>query len=488
MQDWIAVKRLYRSGMKIKTIARQLGMSKNTVKRLIKLEEEPQYIRVVNTTKIDGYKDQIRRWYLEPEFNFIGTRIFRELKSLGYTGSMGPVYRFLNILKDEKRKINSSATDRIETPLGDQAQFDWAEYTTVVNHQITKVYCFSMILSSSRVKDIVFSLTVDGDAIYEAIQDLFSSFGGVTQELLIDNPKALVIENQKGSPPKFNIDALRMATHLGTELNACNPYRARTKGKVEKPFQYIEEQFIKGNSFTSMDELNAKGKAFMKEWCKVMHTTTRRIPEEAFREEKEYLLPLPAKHFMRVQPEERKVSLDSFISVKGNKYSVPVAYAGKMLKFRIVYGYKLLIYDKKDRFIDHYELSRGKHEVTRNDLHYKEIQAAVPKSIPEIRRRFVTTFERGAEYLEKSSSVIEQSSYHARQILKLQELYTVPILNRILGYCIDHNIYAIEGVKDVLKNKSLEILVESMGCEVAAATTENPGLTRDLSYYGGGQF
>ncbi len=154
----------------------------------------------------------------------------------------------------------------------------------------------------------------------------------------------------------------------------------------------------------------------------------------------------------------------------------------------IVYGYKLLIYDKKDRFIDHYELSRGKHEVTRNDLHYKEIQAAVPKSIPEIRRRFVTTFERGAEYLEKSSSVIEQSSYHARQILKLQELYTVPILNRILGYCIDHNIYAIEGVKDVLKNKSLEILVESMGCEVAAATTENPGLTRDLSYYGGGQF
>ena len=125
--------------------------------------------------------------------------------------------------------------------------------------------------------------------------------------------------------------------------------------------------------------------------------------------------------------------------------------------------------------------------MTRDDLHYKGVMAAVPKSIPEIRRKFVTTFERGAEYLEKSSSIVEQSSYHARQILKLQELYTAPILNRILGYCIDHNIYAIEGVKEILKNKSLEILVESMGSEVAAATANNPGLTRSLSYYGGGQ-
>lgn len=485
MQDWIAVKRLYRSGMKIKAISRQLGMSKNTVKRLIKLEEEPKYVRNLNMSKIDSYKDQIRRWYLEPEFNFIGTRIFRELKKLGYVGSIGPVYRFLAILKDEKRSLNSKATERVETPPGEQAQFDWAEYKIVLDNQITKVYCFSMILSASRVKDIVFSLTVDGDAIYEAIQDLFVSFGGVTQELLVDNPKALVLENQEGSPPRYNVDALRMATHLGTELNACNPYRARTKGKVEKPFQYIEEQFIKGNTFTSMEELNAKGKAFMKEWCKELHGTTRRIPEEAFREEKECLLPLPAKRFMRVQPDSRKVSLDSLISVQGNKYSVPVAYVGKMVKYRIVYGYKLLIYNKQDTIIAQHDLNFRKHEVTRDDLHYKEIRVAVPKSIPEIKRRFAATFERGAEYLEKSSRAIEQPTYHARQILRLQELYTPPVLNQILGYCLDHNIYAIDGIKDILKHKSLELLLGSMGCEIAAATTENPELTRDLSYYGG---
>lgn len=486
VQDWITVKRLYRNGMSIKAISRQMNMSKNTVKKLVKSKEEPKYVRVVNTTKIDEYRHQIKKWYLEPEFNFIGTRIFRELKILGYTGSIGPVYRYLIFLKDERHKAHSNATVRIETPPGDQAQFDWAEYKIIVDNQIMKVYCFSMILSSSRQKDVMFSLTVDGDAIYEAIQDLFAGFGGVTQELIIDNPKALVIENQQGSPPKYNIDALRMATHLGTELNACNPYRAKTKGKIEKPFQYIEEQFIKGNSFTSMNDLNTKGKAFIKEWCKVMHTTTRRIPEEAFREEKKCLLQLPAKHFVRVQPEPRKVSLDSLISVKGNKYSVPVAYVEKMVKFRIVYGYILLVYDKKDNLIAQHDISMGKNEVTRSDLHYEDIMQAVPKSIPEVRRIFVKTFERGAEYLEKSSHMVEQSSYHAKQILKLQELYTVPILNRIIGYCIDNNTYTIDGVKEVLKNKSLEILLESMGSEISAATGSNPELTRDLSYYGGG--
>jgi transposase len=77
----------------------------------------------------------------------------------------------------------------------------------------------------------------------------FKKLGGITLELIIDNPKALVISNEAGSETTYNLNALRMAAHLGTELNACNPYRARTKGKIEKPYQYIEEQFIKGNSY-----------------------------------------------------------------------------------------------------------------------------------------------------------------------------------------------------------------------------------------------
>jgi transposase len=233
VQDWIAVKRLFKNGVKKQKIAEELHMSRNTVKRLIKAEQEPQYTRKDYKSMVDSYQNLIRDWYLSPEYSYIGTRIFRELKKLGYTGSISPVYRFLKKLDGEKHLIPQKATDRVETPPGDQAQFDWAEYNMVIDNTIIKVYCFSLILAFSRDKRILFSLSCNGDAIYEAIQEMFDEFGGITQELLIDNPKALVIENIDGKEPKYNLDALRMATHMGIELNACAPFRARTKGYVK---------------------------------------------------------------------------------------------------------------------------------------------------------------------------------------------------------------------------------------------------------------
>ena len=259
VQDWITAKRLFKKGVKIKQIAKQLKISKNTVKSLVRHETEPKYERSIYPSIINPYKEQIKVWFLSPEYNFIGTRIYKELLKIGYKGSIGPVYRFLKTLNEAKSEISKKATVRIETPPGDQAQFDWSPYKMVIDNEIKEVYCFTMILCASRMKSIVFSLTCDAEAIYEAIQELFEDLGGITQELVIDNPKSLVIENDGVSEPKFNLNALRLAAHLGTELNPCNPYRARTKGKIEKPYQYIEEQFIKGNTFKNMTELNIAG-------------------------------------------------------------------------------------------------------------------------------------------------------------------------------------------------------------------------------------
>ena len=340
---------------------------------------------------------------------------------------------------------------RVETPPGDPAQFDWSEYDVIVNQAITKVYCFSMVMAYSRDKRIHFSLTCDGDAIYNVIQELFHEFGGVTQELLIDNPKALVIENLEGKEPKYNLDALRLAAHLGVELNACAPYRARTKGKVERPFNYIEEQFTKGNTFSSMAELNDAGKEFVKDWCRQKHGTTKRIPEEAFKEEIACLLPLPEQYFAPTEMETRKVSLDSLVSIKGNKYSVPVKYVNEVVKFKIFYGYRLDLYDLQNQWITSHELSQSHCSTTRIEFHYADIALKTPKSIPEVKRVFTRTFSRGAEYLEKASKKLQQPSYHARQILKLQELYPLESLELLLGYCIDHNIYAIDSIKETLR-------------------------------------
>jgi transposase len=245
LRDWHTVKNMYNKGVPIKQIARELKMSKNTVKSLIKKEEEPKYIRKTQPTKVDEYKDDIRKWYLEKQYSFNGTRIYSELLKLGYKGGINPVYRFLETLNDERIMISRRASQRFETPPGDQAQFDWGEYEVYIGSRRTKIYCFTMVLSHSRKKAAVCSLSVNAAAIYEAIQDLFIELGGVTKELLIDNPKALVLSHKKDEEVVFNDGALKLVTYLKTELNACLPLRPRTKGKIEKPNQYIEEQFLR---------------------------------------------------------------------------------------------------------------------------------------------------------------------------------------------------------------------------------------------------
>ncbi|QAA33489.1 transposase [Clostridium manihotivorum] len=112
-------------------------------------------------------------------------------------------------------------------------------------------------------------------------------------------------------------------------MNACNPYRPRTKGKIEKPFQYIEEQFVKGNKFDSMTHLNKAAEAFIEDSNNLKHGTTLRITNEYFTEEIPYLAPVKDKPFIITDLKERKVSLDSFISVDAVKYSVPIEYVGK---------------------------------------------------------------------------------------------------------------------------------------------------------------
>lgn len=492
VQDWISVNRLHKKGVKIKRIAKELDMSKNTVKRLLRLGDEPKYQRELYVTKIDEYKNKIKEWFLNPEYDFIGTRIFRELRALGYDGSIGPIYRYLNTLEEEKRKISSKATVRFETPMGDQAQFDWSPYKLVIDDILRDVYCFTMILSASRKKAVTFSLSSDGEAIYEAIQELFEELGGVTRELVIDNPKALVLKHERDSEPEYNLNALRLATHLGTELNACNPYRARTKGKIEKPYQYVEEQFIKGNSYRSMVELNVAAKVFFSEWNKLVHGTTKRIPDEMFKEEIYHLLPLPGKRFIHNPLVKRKVSLDSFVSIDGKKYSVPVEFVDKHIQLRIVYGYKIEIYNDKLEIVHIHEINDKSNEPVRCEEHYKTISQSSPKSIPEIKRQLKTIFQNGEKYLEAASKSLQQPSYHARQILKLRDLYTVESIDKILEYCINNNLHSIGDIKKTFKEKYIEIIVNTTSSMEESAlirsSLDSDSLIRDISYYeGGGQ-
>lgn len=490
LEDWAAVHKVYKQTQSKRATASILGISRNTVKKLLSMKEEPVYHRTEYHSKIDSYKGLIMEWRCEP-YRFNGTRIFRELKARGYDGSIGPIYRFLRkVDEDVDGRISSKATTRHESPPGDQAQFDWTEYQTLVGGRYRTVYCFALILAASRKKAVCFSFKQDADAIYEAVQELFEELGGVTLELLIDNPKAFVLENNPRSMNgiKYNPQALLMAAHIGTELNACPCYWPRKKGKIERPFNYIEEQFIKGNSFASMEELNRRGKKFVDDWCNEKHSTTNRIPNQHYLlEEKSLLLPFPEKHYYTKQMQSRKISPDSYISVNGNKYSVPVRYVGKKVLFRINYGFRIMIHDAKGCFILSVEEMDGKQKFLTDPDHYEPIAAKVATSIPQIRRDFTARFQNGARYLEAAGRQFNQPTHHARKIMELQELYDDSVLDAFIGIAVEKGTMDIKSFRAMLRdyNSGIRTLSPSAADEQQDPDVlpEEAGLTRDCSYY-----
>ena len=251
---------------------------------------------------------------------------------------------------------------------------------------------------------------------------------------------------------------------------------------------------MKGNSFATMEELNRRGKQFVSAWCDEVHGTTKRIPNQHYLlEEKQVLLPLPDTRYRTRQLQKRIVSNDSFISINGNKYSVPVRYVGRTLLFRIIYGFRIELYDLQEKPVLSLEAADRKHTVRMDESHYREIAPQVSTSIPQIRRDFTERFSNGQRYLEAAARKFDQPTHHARKIMLLQDLYDDPVLDRFIGYCIDQDKMDIRSFKGLLRDYNAGKLelpateAEKPACAGNPAGTvyrdDDPALIRDCSYY-----
>jgi len=145
----------------------------------------------------------------------------------------------------------------------------------------------------------------------------------VPGEILYDRMKTAVLGEDEAGRVIFNATLLELAHHHGFAPKTCRPYRAKTKGKVERPFRYIRQDFFEGRSFQNLEDLNRQ----LQNWLEIanarVHGTTGRIVAEAFAEEQPVLTPLPAIPFRALLKLERRITKDGMVSLDGNLYSVP---------------------------------------------------------------------------------------------------------------------------------------------------------------------
>jgi transposase len=317
---------LHRQGVAISAIAREVGLDRKTVRRYIARGLEPPVYgpRKPRTTQLHRFEHYLReRIAAFPQLT--GRRLHRELRDLGYSGGYSILTEFL---RDIRPAATPQFETRFETPPGRQAQVDFAHFRTVFTDEPAAeriVWLFSLVLGHSRMLWGRFVLHQDLPTLLRCQAAAFEALGGVPEQVLYDRMRTVFSgEDSEAGQIVFNGTLLEFARHYSYLPKTCKPYRAKTKGKVERPFRYVREDFFLGRSFRNLEDLNGQFRQWLDEVANVrVHATTRRVVAEHFAEERPKLQPLPAGLFQAVLRLERRISRDGMVSIGGNLYSVP---------------------------------------------------------------------------------------------------------------------------------------------------------------------
>lgn len=325
--ELIVILDLHRQGLSISAIARRTGRDPKTVRKYIAGGlEPPAYTprQVGRPSKLAPYLDYLReRVVAFPDLSAV--RLTREIREHGYGGAYTAVKRFVSAIRPDNGPKPFEV--RFETAAGQQAQVDFARFPTTFTDEpgVTRiVWLFSMVLGHSRFIFARFVMHQDLQTLLRCHMLAFAAIGGVPIEILYDRMKTAVTGEDGSGHIIYNRSLLALAQHYGFHPRACRPYRAKTKGKVERPFSYIRQDFFLARNFRNLDDLNAQLGDWLATVANVrVHGTTQKVVAEAFAAEQPELQALPATPFDALIKLERRVSHDGLVSIGGNYYSVP---------------------------------------------------------------------------------------------------------------------------------------------------------------------
>lgn len=326
LKEWMMILELHQQGLSVSAIAERTGHDRKTVRKVISRGlVVPKYAaRAPRPTRLDPYKAYLReRVAAWPELS--GVRLLGEVRERGYAGGVTQLNDFL-------RAIRSPAVApfevRFETPAGRQAQVDFAHFMVEFTEQPGvqhRVWLFAMVLGHSRYLWGQYVLHQDLGTVLRCHMLAFEHFGGTPHEILYDRMKTAVLgEAAEDAGIVYNAKLIALGAHYGFKPRACKAYRAKTKGKIERPFRYVRANFFLARSFANLEDLNRQLRVWLDTVANArVHGSTGRVVAEHFAAERSSLKALPAGRFDAVLRTERRVSHEGMVSVGGNLYSVP---------------------------------------------------------------------------------------------------------------------------------------------------------------------
>lgn len=341
---WMELHVLHRHGWSIAALAREFGLSWRTARRYATAGAPPRYrprVRPADLTAA-GLAHVERRLAVCPDLR--ATVLYRELREgYGYTGS----YTSLRRRVAELRPTDTAEPEiRFETGPGIQTQGDWTDCGSwPLGDGTVELYAFVAILGYSRMLAVRFATDKTRPTTLAAIVRCVDDLGGASAEFLTDRDTALMNGSRADGSPIYAPDWVDTAALLGTRPRACRPYRAKTKGKVERVIREVKEDFLAwltGQVFRERPTL-AWYDAMARRWTTEVvaarrHRTTGRVNGAAWIEERGLLTPVSRRLLARIEGQDTLVPLPEPVSARQ-----PAAAVGEAVEVRPLAVYAELV-------------------------------------------------------------------------------------------------------------------------------------------------
>lgn len=343
-----------RDQVPIREIVRRTGLSRNTVRKYLAGDVvEPRYPQRISPSKLDDYTAQLERWLKAESHKGRKQRrrvkaLYRDLVKLGYTGSYDRVAAFARTWRQAQQESDRTSARGTFIPLsfaaGDAFQFDWSEDWAVVGGSRIKLQVAHFKLSHSRAFLLRAYPLQTHEMLFDAHIHAFEVLGGVPRRGIYDNMKTAVDHVKSGKRRDVNARFAAMVSHYLFEAEFCNPAAGWEKGQIEKNVQDARHRlWHAAPTFTDLASLNHWLETrCMALWQELPHPEQReRSIADVWADEQPLLMPV-SRAFDGFVEHTKRVSPTCLIHFERNRYSVPAAFANRLISLR-VYADRLVL-------------------------------------------------------------------------------------------------------------------------------------------------
>lgn len=437
---------------RIGTIATELGVHPDTVRRAVESERFNGTTPKLRSTILDPYRAFIADT-LDRHPRLRSTRLYEMIRERGYPGSAVQLRRYVRTVRPAREK---EAYLRLQTLPGEQGQADWGNFGKIrIGNTQRNLSCFVLVLSWSRAVYARFAVDQTMESFLRGHVEAFRAMGGVPRSVLYDNLKCVVLE-RVGDHIRYHPRLLELAGHYHFAPKPCAVYRGNEKGRVERTIQYLRSSFFAARSFHSVTDLNLQLAAWI---SGIAHARmlpgdpTGRSVVDALEEERTRLLPLPEHDFECDHIRPTASGKTPYVRFDGNDYSIPHDRVRKVLTL-IASEHLVRILDRTDEIARHTR-SYDRGETIEDPAHLAALERE-KRHAHELRGRdLLRTICPGADaFIDALALRGEPLSGHTSRLLKLLDRYGAAELDAAIDEAVSRGAISAVSVAHILDRRA----------------------------------